>query len=245
MKRLRFPRLRLPRRREALLATLLLGVLGFGSQLNLGTGETSDSSVFAAETAAPVSEEPANTAADETSGVFYNENAGGGGAKNVVRLINRQDQRLRVKGSIQLNQIPAPNVAPANLALAYGSCNGCQTFSVALQINLISRDASRVVPENAAVALNYQCTACTTVAHAIQYVITVDNPTAVPQDVRELIRDMDRELKALHSDGSVTLPEASARVDAVIARFKTLATDLQQVREQTTDVTTPGATAQP
>src|SRR5689334_19016047 len=76
--------------------------------------------------------------ASNTGAAFAQYNGGGGG-KNIVTQINRTDNRLRIKGNIQLNRIPGPNVEPINLAFAGSSCTGCQTYAVALQINLISR----------------------------------------------------------------------------------------------------------
>src|SRR5207248_723944 len=37
------------------------------------------------------------------------------GGKNIVHVVNRVDQRLRVGGRVQLNAIPAPGAAPVNL----------------------------------------------------------------------------------------------------------------------------------
>src|ERR671920_643134 len=94
------------------------------------------------------------TPISEDAAVIYNENAGGGGGTNRLTVHNSVDARPQVKGDIQLNQIPGPTVSPTNAAIAYGSCTGCQTLGVALQVNLISRTANRVTPENAAVAIN-------------------------------------------------------------------------------------------
>lgn len=192
--------------------------------------------------AAPLAEDdddaPESEASDEP---VVKEGGGGGGAKNVVHVRNRSDGRLRVRGRIQLNRIPGPNVEPVNLALAYGSCTGCQTYAVALQIDLISRTADRVAPQNAAVAVNYECTDCKTVATAIQYVISVDDPTEVPHDVRELIRDMEMELRVLSKDKSISVTEAEARINLVVGRFQRLAEGLRQERDEKTETTSPNA----
>jgi hypothetical protein len=238
-------RIRPLRLREALLGGLLLCAFVLGAFMDRGSTTSSDASVLLTDTTTPAPAEPATTSEDEVDGVAYRENAGGGGSRNIVRLINKQDGRLRIKGNIELNRIPGPNVAPVNNAFAFGSCSDCQTLSVALQINLISRSATTVTPENAAVALNYECTRCTTGAWALQYVISVDDPTQVPPDVGRLVKEMDRELRALHSDRSVTLQEATQRIDAIIAQFTTLAESLRQQRVERTDTTSPGATSAP
>lgn len=176
------------------------------------------------------------------SGLTYNEQAGGGGGKNIVQLHNRTDGRLRARGSVQLNRITGPAVEPVNLAKAQASCTDCQTIAVALQINLISRDARRVTPENAAVALNVGCTRCFTVARASQYVYTVDDPRQTPPEVTALIRRMDRELRSISSSHSITLEQAGARINAVINEFRQLGDRLDDERDEDRDSSPPDTT---
>jgi putative peptide zinc metalloprotease protein len=178
---------------------------------------------------------------DEVAGITYTEAAGG--AKNIIRLTNRVDNRLRVKGNVQLNRIPGPTVAPGNISIAYSSCTDCQTLTMALQINLYERGAANVSPQNAAVALNYACTRCVTAAWAAQYTIPVDDPTQVPAEVSNLIKAMDSELRAIHNDQSVTLDEALTRLNAVKQQFAQLGEYLQEQRQDATETTSPGATA--
>ncbi len=182
---------------------------------------------------------------DEEDGVSYNENSGGGGGKNNIRIVNRKDNRLRVKGRVQLNQIPGQNVAPVNLAYAYASCTDCQTFAVALQINLISRNASKVTPENAAIAVNYECTRCYTVARAYQYVYSVDDPMQVPEEVTELIKELNKELKSIHQDKNIALADAEARINSVISRFAALASSLKESRDEERSASSPDVTPIP
>ena len=46
---------------------------------------------------------------------------GGGGGSNIVRLRNRQDGRLRIRGNVDLNRIHGPRVMPRNVASAVAS----------------------------------------------------------------------------------------------------------------------------
>ena len=169
---------------------------------------------------------------------------GGGGAKNIVQLVNRTDGRLRVSGQVQLARVPGPSAQPTNVARALASCNGCQTYAVALQIALESWDANYIAPQNAAVAVNYQCNGCVTMARAIQYAFQVDDPAQPPPRVQELINAMNREIDAIQREAT-TIAEADARVDAVIADFRDLAANLREERQEATDVTTPGAEPPP
>lgn len=165
----------------------------------------------------------------------------GGGGRNDIRVINKDDNQLRVDGRIQINHINDANATPYNSAFAYSSCTNCQTFAVALQINLISSNATNVSPKNYGVALNYKCTGCTTVADAIQYNITVNDPNQVARDERKLIKDMSDQLKDLRHEHNLSVSDVQSRIDSVIAQFKTLADSVKESQQKQTDQTTPGA----
>ena len=177
-----------------------------------------------------------------TEDVGFEENNSSSRARNVVIVQNRTDGRLRMRGSIQLNRITSSNASPLNMARAYSSCTDCSTLAIAMQLNLISRSTHVASPQNYAVAINYKCTRCHTIAFALQYTFSVDDPRAVPSDVQRLIREMDRELNAIARDRQITLEQAIARINDVIARFSQLATSLQQQRDEETSSNTPGAT---
>ena len=178
---------------------------------------------------------------DDGIDVSYDEDEGGT-RRNVVSVRNRADNRMRIRANIQLARLPGDTAEPYNVAFAYGTCRDCQTFSVALQIVLISRTASRIAPQNGALALNYECHGCLTVARAIQYVVQVEDPTQVPDGVRELIREMDRELREvarLAAAGQMTIADAESRINAVITRFRSVATSLYEQRSEEMMPTTP------
>lgn len=209
----------------------LIGILGL---LLLATTESAVAQTTAgASTPAP----NATPAADQTQA----QTPVGGGPKNVVLVQNLNDGRLQVRGNVQLGRIPGPTAAPVNLARAYSSCVDCQTLAVALQIDLVTAGTHQAAPENAAVALNYDCTDCHTVALALQYVLTVDDPTQVPDEANRLMARMHQELAALQGDPNLTLGDAEARVFAVIAEFEDLRANLSQQRDETVDTTSPGA----
>jgi putative peptide zinc metalloprotease protein len=169
----------------------------------------------------------------------------GGGARNVVVIENRVDGRLTTRGQVQLNRTPGPTAGPVNLASANTSCIDCQSLAVAFQINLISRTASSITPENVATATNAGCTRCYTVARALQYVIQVDDPTQVPPEASRLSQTMNRELTAIQADPTISLDEAEARINAVLAQFVDLAEDLSDQRDVQVDPTSPTPTATP
>jgi hypothetical protein len=163
------------------------------------------------------------------------ENATGNG-RNEVILHNCTNDQLRVRASIQLNTIPGRVVKPLNVAYAEGSCVSCQTLSVALQVNLYSGERGRdVEPENVALALNTGCSDCFTVARAIQYNEPVDEPQDVPDDVARTVDRLDDELRSIQRDPDITLSDAEARLNAVLASFSELRGSLGQQREERHD----------
>src|SRR5437588_4233561 len=169
--------------------------------------------------------------------------AAGGGA-NIVQVINHADSHFRMDGKVKLNQIPGPNAGPKNEAFAYSSCTNCDTMAVALEINLISDSARNIQPLNEAVAVNYQCTNCVTYARAIQYDIQVADPTQVPSDVRELMRQMNATMNHIKTSHESFL-QALAEVNAVIGEFNELGIYLTDKQLTATDPTTPGAGPMP
>jgi hypothetical protein len=176
-----------------------------------------------------------------TNDVGYEENSGF--RNNLVQVINQTAGRLRIRGHIQLNRISGPDVQPGNAAIAIGkSCTGCQTFAVALQLNLYAKgSANNVSPQNYAVAANAACNSCVTVAHAVQYTLGVDDPKQDVADVRSLINAMQQELNSISSDSSITADQAEARIEAVIARFNSLAGGLRDDLKRTDATDTPSA----
>jgi putative peptide zinc metalloprotease protein len=166
---------------------------------------------------------------------------GGGGPRNLVKVQNLQDYQLRVDGHVQLGRLPGPEAAPVNVAEGFSSCTGCQTLAVALQVDLITADSRVAMPRNMAFAVNYQCTDCRTIALALQYVLTVEDPTQVPDQANQLMAEMRQELSQLNGDQDLTLPEAEGRVIDVVNQFQDLSIYLDQQRDESTEPTTANA----
>jgi putative peptide zinc metalloprotease protein len=157
-----------------------------------------------------------------------------GGAHNIVYLENRVDNRLLMRGRVDLTHVDGLNASPVNSAQALASCTGCSTFAVAFQVAFIRRDATTVAPENVAVALNVHCTGCTTSARAVQYVFQVDNPQMIPERDEALLQRIDQELQAIRQTPGITPQDANTRIDAVTTEFQDLAPSLNDQRQDTT-----------
>jgi putative peptide zinc metalloprotease protein len=153
-----------------------------------------------------------------------------GGPSNIVIAVNQTDGRVAIRGKVQVMREPGMIGAPQNFAFARASCTNCQTIAVALQLNFASTDARYIVPQNVAVASNNVCTGCTTIALAYQVFFTVDDPTATPDGVRDVMRDLDAELREISTDPNITAAQAEPRIISLVERFRVFATAIDQQR---------------
>ena len=87
-----------------------------------------------------------------------------------------------------------------NEAHAYASCSNCVTVAVAFQVVLIMDDAHVVVPQNLAVAANYECYRCITAAIASQLVLSVEETPGEEQLLA--LGDVWGRLTAVRADAS-------------------------------------------
>jgi putative peptide zinc metalloprotease protein len=149
-----------------------------------------------------------------------------GGPRNEVRLHNQENGRFKARASIRLHRIESDEVKPVNIAFAQSSCTDCQTIAVALQVAIYQRGAHVVQPENIAVAANVGCTRCVTIARAIQFAIPVDDPKEdVPDEVKRLIKDMDKELRyfaSVDSLSEIDAKKAQSRLELVLSQYAEL-----------------------
>ena len=84
-----------------------------------------------------------------------------------------------------------------NSATASSQCSDCGATAIAFQTVLVSGSPTTVVPINTAEALNYECTACETVAEARQFVRVVPQPVKLTSAGRAILADVRWELGAL------------------------------------------------
>jgi putative peptide zinc metalloprotease protein len=82
-----------------------------------------------------------------------------------------------------------------NRSYALASCLDCTTVATAFQVVVANGSPRTVVPENTAVAINYECTTCVTHSIAVQLVVTTK--TTPPADVRRQVESRFRVAEAL------------------------------------------------
>ena len=93
---------------------------------------------------------------------------------NQALAVNTTDGSMKYDVAFALVWATGDEVLNVNEAHAYASCSNCVTVAVAFQVVLIMDDAQVIVPQNLAVAANYQCFQCITAAIASQLVLSVE-----------------------------------------------------------------------
>jgi hypothetical protein len=80
-------------------------------------------------------------------------------------------------------------------------------------------DASTVTPTNLAVAINQDCTLCTTVAEAYQFVLTTNGPVHFTAEGNKELADIKRAFLELGKE-NLTPEELQTRIDALVDRLR-------------------------
>jgi putative peptide zinc metalloprotease protein len=96
-----------------------------------------------------------------------------GPGDNQALAVNAQDGSVVYDVALALVWADQDTVLNTNEAYALASCTGCRTVAVAFQVVLVVGPADVIVPQNVAVALNYQCSGCLTYALATQLVVSL------------------------------------------------------------------------
>ena len=141
---------------------------------------------------------------------------------NAAIAINTKDGSSLFKFAFSLRKVAGDVVDNQNAAVAYASCESCQTTAIAIQIVLVTGSPSTVVPENYAVSVNESCTSCRTFSAAFQFVIGVEDPSVgLSKEGQRELKQIIREFKALKRE-DYTLEEFHAKTRALGDRIRTV-----------------------
>jgi putative peptide zinc metalloprotease protein len=159
---------------------------------------------------------PANAATAPTWVFPFDRPEMPGPGDNQAVAVNTTDGSTRYDVSFALVWATDGPVANRNEAYALASCTDCTTVAIAFQVVLVVGQANVVVPENAAVAVNYQCLRCVTVALARQLVLTL--PGALTEAGQaELDRLWGRVTELAARASQLSLSELTAQLAAIEA----------------------------
>jgi putative peptide zinc metalloprotease protein len=148
-----------------------------------------------------------------------------GGGDNSAVAINTKDGSTVFRLAFAIRKVAGDVVDQQNAAVSFASCNDCQTVAIAIEIVLVEGTPSTVTPTNIAIAINQNCSLCTTFAGAYQFVVGYGYPVKfTPEGLRELaqIKNELERLRVAFEKGEISLDELKTRVDELIDRIKTV-----------------------
>lgn len=148
----------------------------------------------------------------------------GGGANNLVQVINTTSQTFAGRAGVQAAPYAGDSAQSTNLARADSrDCTGCQAQAAALQAVFFTGDPSTVEVANAAVATNSNCQSCTAYAYAYQYAITSDRAVSLSATGQQRISSIQERARAAISQPGSTLEDFAAldaQLDALAAELR-------------------------
>jgi hypothetical protein len=123
-----------------------------------------------------------------------------GGTENVATAITEQDGGRAFDFAWDIDrQRSDESVEHLNSANARARCVECRATAIAFQIVLVHGSPSIVTPRNVAEAINLECTRCTVIAEARQFVRVTPEPVRLTNGGRAELADVRRDLAALEA----------------------------------------------
>ncbi|MGH3334580.1 MAG: hypothetical protein ACRDOZ_02090, partial [Nocardioides sp.] len=163
---------------------------------------------------------------------------------NQAAAYNTTDGSMKYDIAFALVWAEGNEVLNVNEAHAYASCSNCVTVAVAFQVVLIMDDAQVVVPQNLAVAANYECYRCITAALASQLVLSVEETPGEEQLLA--LGDVWNRLTAFgQSITSYSLSEISTQLEAFKTEIVAILGDAPPVVPASTSTSTPAPSESP
>ncbi len=139
------------------------------------------------------------------------------GPDNTAIAINTKDGADLFRLAFSIDRlVTGEKDDPDNAAVAYSSCNACETTAIAIQFVIMTTPPEgEFSPTNLAIAINDQCQSCETVALAYQTIIFTDGPVKLSKEGKEQVKDIVDQLRALE-DQDLPPAELDARTDTLV-----------------------------
>jgi putative peptide zinc metalloprotease protein len=119
---------------------------------------------------------------------------------NQALAVNTEDGSTVYDVAFAVLWLTDEDVDAINEAWAVASCEDCQTVAVAFQAVFVVGESDVVVPQNRAVAINYNCDSCETAAISIQLVATLSDVPS--EEAMEELQTLFDELAELEKNAS-------------------------------------------
>jgi len=139
---------------------------------------------------------------------------------NIVVAQNYRDYSELDRTSLRVVFVDG-DVTASNEAVAFASCQYCHTTAVAIEAVVVIGDPKTFVPQNVAVAINYQCSHCVTVADAWQVVLQYTGPVELTGQGEKQVAQLRQQLR--------DLADSNATPDAIVQGDMQIRDQLKQV----------------
>ena len=140
---------------------------------------------------------------------------------NTAIAVNTKDGAAIFKFAFSVSRVAGDVVDNGNAAVAFASCESCQTVAIAIQVVLVTGDPEVVTPTNLALAFNVECTLCETLASAYQFVLGTGGPVHFTAEGNRTLAELRREFHELRKEApNLTVAEIQARIAAIVNRLR-------------------------
>ena len=139
---------------------------------------------------------------------------------NIVVAQNYRDYSELDRTSLRVVFVNG-DVTASNEAVAFASCQYCHTTAVAIEAVVVIGYPKTFVPQNIAMAINYQCSHCVTVADAWQVVLQYTGPVELSGQGEKQVAQLREQLR--------DLADSNATPDAIVQGDMQIRDQLKQV----------------
>ena len=142
-------------------------------------------------------------------------------ADNTAVVVNTKDNSSAIKIAFKIERVMKDSVTTSNAAVAVSSCSACETVAIAIDAVFVMTDPHVYTPTNVAIAYNVNCSGCSTLADAYQFVITTGNTVHLTPEGSQETAQIRQQLEALR--------RCSCSIYDIQQQVAALAAELQQV----------------
>ena len=149
------------------------------------------------------------------------EAAGADGGDNAAIAINTKDGSALFKFAFSIRRVGGEIVDETNAAVAFASCDSCQTVAIAIQVVLVTGNPDVATPTNLALSVNESCTLCETLASAYQFVFSTGGQVHFTAEGNRALAELRRDFHELRKEAeNLTVFELQQRVSALVDRLR-------------------------
>jgi putative peptide zinc metalloprotease protein len=160
---------------------------------------------------------------------------------NQALAVNTKDGSVVYDVAFAMVWVTDGTALNTNEAYAFASCRDCAAVAVAFQVVLIVGEANAVVPQNLAVAANYNCAQCLAVAMANQLVLTLDEPLS-PAGMDELAKVWDEIGQFEATIQNIPLSQLQDQLNQYVSRIRQIIEQDPSATHLTSSTATPSPT---